>query len=303
MQKLIYLLLFISVNASAQSSYYGNNWNKFVHAQINDSTAIVEICARDFKTLRYTYFDTLRLHNRKLIGEKSKIIFKKGKYIYKPGKFILYKDSFNTQLLKTRIDGYKYHIRGEISNQIDWITTNNINTDAISVDFDSTKSIDPPFYYKQYDVQAQKLKDSVQSYNCYGYNKLIITNNKLIGKKQFLVTTDSALIKNVWNTLIQNKMINNKIENLFVYHFMAFYVASAFVSPWLLLVSPVAWGAAYAATESEKFVANRFVGGKTYILHFYKDEKRVLEVEVYKNHIITQYYKYKLVKDFSQFIK
>lgn len=75
------------------------------------------------------------------------------------------------------------------------------------------------------------------------------------------------------------------------------------MSPWLLLVTPVAWGAAYAATESEKFVANRFVSGKKYILHFYKDEKRVLEVEIYKNHIITQYYKYRLVKDFSSFIK
>jgi hypothetical protein len=303
MQKLIYLLLFISVNASAQCTYYGNNWNKFVHAQINDSIAIVEICDTDFKNKRYTHFDTLRYNNKKLIGEKSKIIFKKGQYIYKPGKFVLYKDSFNDQLLKTRIDGYKHHIRGELSNQLDWITMNNLNTDVISVDFDSTKSIDPPFYYKQYDVQAQKLKDSIQSYNCYGYNKLIITNNKLIGKKQFLVTTDTTLIKNVWNTLIENKMIQNKMENLFIYHFLAFYVASAFVSPWLLFLTPVAYGAAYASTESEKFVANRFVSGKTYILHFYKDEKRVLEVEIYKNHIITQYYKFRLVKDFSQFIK
>jgi len=303
MQKLIYLLLFISVNASAQSTYYGNNWNKFVHAQINDSIAIVEICDTDFKNKRYTHFDTLRYNNKKLIGEKSKIIFKKGQYIYKPGKFVLYKDSFNDQLLKTRIDGYKHHIRGELSNQLDWITTNNLNTDVISVDFDSTKNIDPPFYYKQYDVQAQKLKDSILSYNCYGYNKLIITNNKLIGKKQFLVTTDTTLIKNVWNTLIENKMIQNKMENLFIYHFLAFYVASAFVSPWLLFLTPVAYGAAYASTESEKFVANRFVSGKTYILHFYKDEKRVLEVEIYKNHIITQYYKFRLVKDFSQLIK
>lgn len=303
MQKLIYLLLFISVNASAQSSYYGNNWNKYIHAQISDSTAIVEICARDFKTMRYTYFDTLRLNNKKLIGEKSKIIFKKGQYIYKPGKFILYKDSFNSRLLKTRIDGYKHHIQGELSNQLDWITMNNLNTSAISVDFDSTKSIDPPFYYRKYEVQSQKLKDSILSYNCYGYNKLIITNNRIIGKKQFLVTADTALIKNVWNTLIENKMIYNKVEDLFAYHFMAFYLASAFVSPWLLFLTPVAYGAAYAATESEKFVANRFVSGKTYILHFYKDEKRVLVVEIYKNQIITQYYKYRLVKDFSSFIK
>jgi hypothetical protein len=105
------------------------------------------------------------------------------------------------------------------------------------------------------------------------------------------------------NNIEKFQMIQNKMENLFIYHFLAFYVASAFVSPWLLFLTPVAYGAAYASTESEKFVANRFVSGKTYILHFYKDEKRVLEVEIYKNHIITQYYKFRLVKDFSQFIK
>jgi len=306
MRKIVFIILLISVGLNAQQHYFGDKRHGFVHATISDSLAIVDYCHYDSGNDEYsTTVDTLRLRNGVYINGKKKIKIKNGNFKLYPQAISLTKiTSVDSSLFRMRTEGYSANKWAKLEENDDWIFGNK-RWESIYEKRKTSSSYPytPEENYKIIDKEIKQFEDSILLQYCKQFNKIRITDDKLLSKKSYLNSQDSAIIANIWSQLMASQ-VHDKF-NLNFYQSLAIYLGLGVNYPILLFLGVIPELVfEFALYETEIFIADRFVSNKTYAISFYKDNKRMMKLRVRDNYIINNiFYKGKLSHPFNPYGK
>ena len=297
MKKIIYILLLIkSFDINGQELFFGKGRHGFVYANIKDSIAFIEFCQQDFKGHYYMRIDTLKYNNGKYANHDYRLEIQSESYKFYPGKIELKKcNVVDTNLYSIRIWAYsEYKWRKFIDNykwgDTEWKKMRIMKPENISTI--------PELAYKDIDNSIHEFEvQFIRAFN-QRIRTIIITDDEVFSKKEYLNTNDSVMISHIWQQLMDTQI--EKGSNFYQYQSLSIWLCWGIIDPFAFLYGSIpSYIISLGLYKAEIFIADRFVSKKTFDILIYSENSKVLKIKLRRDYIVNDMSKFKLRNEFK----
>lgn len=301
-KRYLFIVFIFSFYALHAEMYYGRNAKELVFVTLKDSVAAIEVCRIKPVELPRTYLDTLYYLNQSFVKGVSRLVWKDGNLLFLPENILLSPATSDTAYANIRKEGYHKGFAALLALKYAWIGRTNwveMNRKLDKTTEHVPTNVSNATYYRKIQHNARIFENLIVPNYANSFDRIIITNNTLLSNYRYVDTSDSAVIQQIWNQLCDNQMVNKKFSLWYLIPFPIIYVGLGLVNPVFFFVVPPAVATWVAIMHWAPPIVSHLDIHKTYVIRFYKQNKRVLTVRVKNNTIYYRNHYYALSRDFA----